>query len=137
MTTSEITALPLFDDIPRSHRAELARLADRISVPAGRVIARQGELAHEFFVIIDGDVDVMRDGELVNALTAGDFFGEIALVGDPHRTATVVATSDVELAVLGRREFRTMLARCPDVAATVLASASRRVVASLRALEMH
>jgi CRP-like cAMP-binding protein len=71
----------------------------------------------------------------VARLGAGDFFGEIALIGDPHRTATVVAASDVELAVLTRREFRTLLARFPAFASTVLSTASRRVVASLREVE--
>jgi voltage-gated potassium channel len=137
MTTSEITALPLFREIPRSRRANLAMLADRVDVPAGTVIARQGELAHEFFVIVAGTVEVTRDGHFVTELGAGDFFGEIALVGDPHRTATVVTTSYVELAVLGRREFRTMIASFPDIAATVLGTASRRVVASLRAVELR
>ena len=132
MSTNEICALPLFLDAPRSRRAELARLADRITVPAGKVLARQGALAHEFFVIVDGIVDVIRDGHVVAVLGPGDFFGEIALIGDPRRTATVVAASDVDLTVLGRREFRTMLSRFPDIASTILSTASRRLVADSR-----
>ena len=68
MSTDEIRAIPLFRTASRSRRAELARLADRITVPAGQVLARQGALAHEFFVIIDGIVDVIRDGEVVAVL---------------------------------------------------------------------
>jgi CRP-like cAMP-binding protein len=135
MTTSEIAELPVFRNVPRSRRAEVAQRADRVTLPAGRVLARQGSVAHEFFVIIGGLVDVVRDGRTVARLGAGDFFGEIALIGDPHRTATVVAASDVELAVLTRREFRTLLARFPAFASTVLSTASRRVVASLREVE--
>ena len=135
MTTSEIAELPVFRDVPRFRRTEVARRADRVVVPAGRVLARQGSVAHEFFVIIGGLVDVVRDGRTVARLGPGDFFGEIALIGDPHRTATVVAASDVELAVLTRREFRTLLARFPEFASTVLSTASRRVVASLREVE--
>ena len=135
MKPSEIGALPLFRNVPRSRRAEVASLVDRVTVPAGMVLARQGALAHEFFVIIDGNVDVMRDGRVVAELGPGEFFGEIALVGDPHRTATVVAASDLDVAVLARREFRTMLARFPDFASTVLSTASRRLVASLREIE--
>jgi CRP-like cAMP-binding protein len=52
-------------------------------------------------------------------LGPGEFFGEIALVGDPHHTATVVATPNVDLTVLARREFRTMLSRFPEIASTV------------------
>jgi CRP-like cAMP-binding protein len=113
----------------------VAQRADRVTVPAGRVLTRQGSIANEFFVIIGGIVDVVRDGRAVARLGPGDFFGEIALVGDPHRTATVVAASDLDVAVLTRRDFRTLLARFPEFASTVLATASRRVVASLRELE--
>ena len=135
MSTNEIRATPLFRDASRSRRAELARLADRITVPAGKVLARQGALAHEFFVIIDGIVDVIRDGQVVAVLGPGDFFGEIALCGDPRRTATVVAASEVDLTVIGRREFRTMMARFPEIASTILMTASRRLVADLRYAE--
>ncbi len=135
MSTNEIKAIPLFRDAPRSRRAELARLADRITVPAGKVLARQGALAHEFFVIVTGTVEVIRDGQVVAVLGPGDFFGEIALCGDPHRTATVVAASEVDLTVIGRREFRTMLSRFPEIASTILSTASRRLVADLRAVE--
>ena len=135
MNTTEIAALPVFRDVPRKHRIEVAQRADRVTVPAGRILTRQGSVAHEFFVIIDGIVDVIRDGCAVARLGPGDFFGEIALVGDPHRTATVVAASDLDVAVLTRREFRTLLARFPAFACTVLSMASRRVVASLREVE--
>ena len=68
-------------------------------------------------------------------LGSGDFFGEIALVGWPHRTATVVAGTELDLVVLARREFRTLLRRFPDLASTVLAAGRTRVTASLRELE--
>ncbi len=133
MSIDEIRAIPLFRDSPRSRWAELARLADRITLPAGKVLARQGSLAHEFFVINDGIVDVIRDGNFVALLGPGDFFGEIALAGDPRRTATVVAASDVDLTVIARREFHTMLSRFPGIASTILSTASRRMVSDLRA----
>ncbi len=135
MSTDEIRAIPLFRTAPRSRRAELARLADRITVPAGQVLARQGALAHEFFVIIDGIVDVIRDGEVVAVLGPGDFFGEIALCGDPRRTATVVTASEVDLTVIARREFRTMIARFPEIASTILMTASRRLATDIRYAE--
>jgi CRP/FNR family transcriptional regulator, cyclic AMP receptor protein len=135
MGIDEITAVRLFRSVPRSRRAELARLADRITVPAGTVLARQDALAHEFFAIVEGLVEVSRDGEVVALLGAGDFFGEIALIGNPYRTATAVAVSDVDLVVIARREFRSMLTRFPEIAMTILAKATRRVVADLRATE--
>jgi CRP/FNR family cyclic AMP-dependent transcriptional regulator len=127
MSIDEIRAIPIFRDAPRSHWAELARLADRVTQPAGKVLARQGSLAHEFFIINDGIVDVIRDGNVVARLGPGDFFGEIALAGDPLRTATVVAASDIDLTVIARREFSTMLSRFPGIASTILSAASRRL----------
>ncbi len=135
MTTDEIRDIPLFDKIPGRRRTEVARLADRITLPAGKIITRQGDLAHEFFVIIDGIADVIRDGRRVALLGGGDFFGEIGLVGKPFRTATVVAGSDLDVAVIARREFRTILRRFPDFASTVLSAGSRRIVATLHQVE--
>jgi CRP/FNR family cyclic AMP-dependent transcriptional regulator len=135
MTIDEIRAITLFDKIPGRRRTEVARLADRITVPAGKVITRQGDLAHEFFVIINGVADVIRDGRRVAQLGGGDFFGEIGLVGKPFRTATVVARSDLDVAVIARREFHTILRRFPDFASTVLSAGSRRIVATLQQIE--
>jgi len=135
MIVTEIRATPLFRDAPRSRQRELASLVDRITQPAGKVLTRQGELAHEFFIINDGTAEVIRDGQVVAELGPGDFFGEIALLGDPHRTATVVAAAEVDLTVLARREFRTMLSRFPEIASTILSTASRRLVTNIRLTE--
>lgn len=135
MHIDDVLAAPLFDTVPRRRRGEVARAADRLTVPAGTVLTRQGDLAHEFFVIVDGEVDVSCDGRLAAVLGSGDFFGEIALVGHPYRTATVVARTEVDLVVLPRREFRTLLRRFPDMASAVLSAGRTRVTASLRELE--
>ncbi len=135
MNSNDISAIPLFRDVPRSRRAEVARLADRLSLPAGRVMARQGARAHEFFVIVDGTAAVVRDGQCIAVLGPGDFFGEIALMSGLHRTATVVAASDVDVIVLAQREFATMLSQFPEIASAIVDAASRRVVATLRAVE--
>lgn len=135
MHQNDVRTIPLFEAVPRSHRAEVARVTDRVTAAAGEVLIRQGELAHEFFVILDGFADVIRDGRPVAVLGPGDFFGEIALVGPPFRTATVVARSDLDLAVVARREFRTLLRRFPDLASTVLSAGRMRVVSTLREVE--
>jgi CRP-like cAMP-binding protein len=135
MTKQEIQAIPLFQDVPRVRRNELASFADRLTVPAGRALTRQGELAHEFFLIVDGLAEIVRDGHRVAIAGPGDFVGEIGLLGDPIRTATVTAATELDLVVFARREFRTMLNRNPEVASTILMTASRRIAAMLRELE--
>lgn len=135
MRTDTIPSLPLFASVPRRRREEIGSLADEVAVGAGTVLVRQGDLAHEFFVVLDGEVDVLRDGRHVATMSRGEFFGEIALVGSPFRTATVVARTDARLVVLARREFRTMIRRFPEVASVVLSAGQRRVASTLRAVE--
>lgn len=137
MTRDEIRAIPLFQTVPPRRRIEVASNADRVTVPTGRVVTRQGDLAHEFFVIIDGHADVIRDGMFVARLGPGDFFGEIGLVGKPFRTATVIAGSELDVAVISRRAFRTLIMRFPDFAASVLTAGARRAAATLRQVEAY
>ena len=135
MQTSEVQLTPLFQTVPRRRRGEVSQATDRLTVSAGSVLIRQGELAHAFFVIVAGVASVIRDGRPVRSLGPGDFFGEIGLVGKPYRTATVIANSDLDVLVMGRRDFRTILSRFPDVASVVLGAGRMRVVASLREVE--
>lgn len=136
MTADEIHALPLFKHVPRRRHGEVGRMAERLTVPAGKTVITQGELAHEFFVIISGVADVFVDERPLAMLGRGDFFGEVGLVGgEPYRTATVVAVSELDVAVLARREFRSLLMLYPDLAATVLFTGSRRVITTLRDVE--
>ena len=131
MTADEIRAIPLFENVPRRRRANVARLFDWVTVPAGKVVTEEGDFAREFFVILDGSAEVIRDGQHVAVLGPGDFFGEIGLVTE-RRMATVVAASDLDVAVVARREFLTLAKYSPDVASTVLSTGNRRVVAALR-----
>ena len=78
---------------------------------------------------------LISDARPVTALGPGDFFGEIGLIGKPFRTATVVARSDLDLALVPRREFRAMLSRFPDLAAAVLATGRRRIASTLQETE--
>ncbi len=135
MHENEVPLSPLFQSVPRRRRAEVAQAADRLVIPAGSTVIRQGELAHEFFVILDGTATVMRDERPIGVLYAGDFFGEIALVGHPFRTATVVADSDLDVLVMNRRGFRTILSRFPDFASEVLCAGRMRAVSTLRQVE--
>ncbi|HWM14339.1 MAG TPA: cyclic nucleotide-binding domain-containing protein, partial [Gaiellaceae bacterium] len=81
---------PLFQNLSRGELVELAKVTEDIEVEEGKVLAREGDLGSEFFVVVDGEVSVTKDGRELRRLSAGDFFGEIALIWDsPRRTATV------------------------------------------------
>ena len=122
---------PLFQNLARGDLVQLAMATEDLEVEAGKVLAREGEIGQEFFVIVDGEVSVTKAGEEVRGLGPGDFFGEIALVWDsPRRTATVTAASPVRFFVLTRQAFRSLIDHHPDIEAKVLEALEDRVRAT-------
>jgi CRP-like cAMP-binding protein len=120
---------PLFKDLSRAELVELAKVTEDLEFDEGKVLAREGEIGYEFFVIVDGEVAVAKDGREIRRLSPGDFFGEIALIWDsPRRTATVTATTPIRFFVLTRQAFRSLIAHHPDIEAKVLAALEERVL---------
>ena len=118
----------LFRNLSRADLVELAMATEDLEVEPGKVLAREGDIGQEFFVIVDGDVSVTKDGEEVRQLGSGDFFGEIALIWDsPRRTATVTASTPVRFFVLTRQAFRGLIDHHPDIEAKVLEVLEERV----------
>jgi CRP/FNR family transcriptional regulator, cyclic AMP receptor protein len=127
MNPTAVNSIPLFASVRRRWRADVARLADEVDVPSGYGLTEEGGYAREFFVVVEGTADVLRDGRLVATLGPGDFFGEVGLLGHGWtRTATVVATSPMRLLVLARHEFRELIARFPAIAGPIVDAAARR-----------
>jgi CRP/FNR family transcriptional regulator, cyclic AMP receptor protein len=119
--------VPFFSSISKRDLAAVAQQADEIDVPEGKVLAHEGDLGQEFFVIDSGAADVTRSGESIAELGPGDFFGEMALLEVERRTATVTAKSPMSLIVLTRSSFRALDRTMPKVHATVAeAIAGRR-----------
>src|SRR5215203_2967833 len=106
--------------------AAVARQTDEISVAAGTVLAREGDVGEEFFVIESGTAEVTRGGAPVAKLGAGDFFGEIALIREERRTATVTATSPMVLIVMTGATFRTLDSTVPVVREAVSQALAER-----------
>jgi CRP-like cAMP-binding protein len=120
---------PLFKDLSRAELVELAKVTEDLEFDEGKVLAREGEIGYEFFVIVDGEVAVAKDGREIRRLSPGDFFGEIALIWDsPRRTATVTATTPIRFFVLTRQAFRSLIAHHPDIEAKGLAALEERVL---------
>ena len=106
--TKEIALLrtmPLFKPLPATTIDELALNLIQVRVDAGTEIVREGDHGDRFYVIESGEVDVSANGEHLGTMSAGDHFGEIALLRDVPRTATVIAKNDVSLYALERNEF--------------------------------
>ena len=119
---------PLFKSLSRSELVALAKVTEDLEFPEGKVLAREGEIGREFFVIVDGEVAVAKGGQEINRLSSGDFFGEIALIWEsPRRTATVTAVTPIRFFVLTRQAFRGLIDHHPDIEAKVLEQLEQRV----------
>jgi CRP-like cAMP-binding protein len=121
---------PLFSDLSKDELAHLAKATEDLEVEAGRVLCREGELAQEFFVIIEGEAEATKDGQHLRTMSNDDFFGEIALIVDIPRTATVTATSSLRFFVLSRQSFYGMLDQMPGVERKVLQALAKRALAT-------
>jgi CRP/FNR family cyclic AMP-dependent transcriptional regulator len=121
---------PFFQGLSRGELLEVAKVTEDLEVDEGRVLTREGQSGSEFFVIIEGEVAVTKDGQEVRTLGPGDFFGEIALIEDTPRTATVTAKTPLRFFVLTRQAFRSLLAHQPELEQNVLAALQERVEAT-------
>jgi CRP-like cAMP-binding protein len=109
--------------------AEVAKLAEHLDIQAGEVILREGRLGRELFVIIDGTATVTRGGRAVNVLGAGDYFGELGAIEAQPRSATVTATADLKVLIIGPREFDAMM-EIPGFRNALMRGMSRRIRAA-------
>ena len=108
MDPGRLGNVAIFSDLTKAELERVSRWTDEVSVPEGYELAREGQFAHEFFIIEDGAASVVANGDRIAELGAGDFFGEIGLLETERRTASVVATTPMELIVMFEREFRQM-----------------------------
>jgi CRP/FNR family transcriptional regulator, cyclic AMP receptor protein len=129
---SELSELELFSQATRSELAVIAKQLTRLSVPAGRVLVREGTVGDEFLILINGEAEVRQDGDYLATVGRGDVVGEMALLhktGRGVRNATVTALTDVEFYVGSRAEFRQVIATAPSVAEKIRQTASARAAA--------
>jgi CRP/FNR family cyclic AMP-dependent transcriptional regulator len=122
-----IKKVPLFAGCSKHELEQIAQIADEIDLAEGKEMTREGSRGREFFVLLEGDADVTKGGNSINKLGAGDFFGEIALVSDSPRTATVTATSPVRALVITDRSFRRLLDEQPEIQRKVLIALAERL----------
>ncbi len=124
---SRLEGIGLFSRCAKSDLKIVARHAETMQVESGRMVVREGDEGDALFVLLSGSATVERGGKLVAELGPGDYFGELALLDPAPRAATVVATSDSEMAVLGLRMFRVLLRDLPPLGAKLLGDLASRV----------
>jgi CRP/FNR family transcriptional regulator, cyclic AMP receptor protein len=130
MFEAQLKDIPFFSGLSKRELATVAQLTDDVDVEAGAVLARQGDFGQEFFVIIDGTAEVLRGDEPIAELGPGEFFGEMALIDEERRTATVRALSPMKLLVMSRNSFRTVDRSMPQVHTTVAEAIKQRRAAT-------
>jgi CRP-like cAMP-binding protein len=127
-----LRAVPLFSGCNDKHLEFIATRVDEVDIPAGRVLTEQGQSGGEFFIVLAGEASVKRDGAVVDTISAGDFFGEISLLDNGPRTATVTATTPMRLLVLAPGQFQDVLHHDAEIAIILLHTVTRRLRAAAK-----
>jgi voltage-gated potassium channel len=123
-----LAAMPLFSGLGQRDLLEVGRLCDEVDLPAGRVVARQGDAADAFYVIIDGTVRIERDGQVLRDMGPGEFFGEIAMVAKVPRQATGTTLTPARLLVMSHGQFNSLLRDFPSISDEVMRALAERIV---------
>ena len=124
---------PLFADLSRKELVEVARLTDELEFEAGAVLAREGEIGHEFFVVLDGEPEFTRKGKKLPSAKPVEFFGEVSLIEHTRRVATVKAKTPMRVFVLAEREFHSLMDQNPRIERKVLKALARRLLSLVEA----
>ena len=122
-----IRHLPLFELCSKRDLRRIAALAVEREIDEGSELIREGEPGTEFFVVVDGEIDVRRRGRRVARLGAGSYVGEIALLSRSPRTATVVATTPLRVLAIAGRDFVELLDSIPELWLKVARTLADRV----------
>jgi len=130
-TVDVLARVPLLAGLERRDLERLARQFRERSFAEGAVVTREGEAGVGFFVVLEGSATVSVVGEPRGSIGPGDYFGEMALIDDGPRSATIVAATDLRCLALSAWEFRPFVEEHPSVAWALLVALAGR----LRALE--
>jgi CRP-like cAMP-binding protein len=126
-TPEQLAALPLFESLSPAELRAVASLTERRVEDAGVVLAGEGAPGYSIFALLSGTAVVTSGGEELATLGAGDFFGEIALLGEGRRTATVTAASPVSLVVMSGSDFRVFERDFPEMSALLKRAMAERL----------
>ena len=126
MDKDRLHSIPLFASLGKRERRTVARCADEVDLRPGKELVREGDWSYEFFAIERGTAEVVRDGECLAELGPGDFFGEMGVIEDTRRNASVIATSQMTAIVMTGRDLRRIAREMPVVAERIRRAARER-----------
>jgi CRP-like cAMP-binding protein len=124
-----LKSVPLFAGCSKKELERIAKIADEIDFKSGKTLIKEGALGREFFVLAEGTAEISRRGKKIDEAGAGDFFGEMALLANRPRNATVTTTSDVDALVVSSSSFRDLIEVNPLIALKVMRAVADRLPA--------
>jgi CRP/FNR family transcriptional regulator, cyclic AMP receptor protein len=125
-----LASVPVFSKCTKKQLQEIGEVATELILPGGKVLARQGKVGFEVFMLLDGTASVTRDGQRVATLTHGDVVGELAVLSGHPRNATVAAETELRILVLTHAGLDQLLDDIPGLAKHLLYEVSARLVAA-------
>lgn len=122
-----LRTVPIFSGCTNKELQLVARLVEQMSIPEGTVLVREGEVGHEFFILVEGTAEVSRAGRRVAVLQPGDHFGELALLDHHPRNATITMSTAGQVLIMAPREFNSLLLQAPSLARRIAITLARRL----------
>lgn len=122
-----IASVPLFHGLGRRELEQIAQLVDEVDIPAGKVLMRQGETGAEMFVVATGSVRIERNGRHIRDAGPGTAIGEMALLSEGPRTATVTAVGPTRILLAGHREFHQLMEQHPTIQLAILNGVAAKI----------
>jgi CRP-like cAMP-binding protein len=124
---SLLADVPLFERCSKRDLARIASIARDAEYPAATPLVREGEPGGDFFVVVDGEVDVRKGARKLATLRPGGYFGEISLITGSPRTATVTTGTPTRALVITRSDFCRLLDESPELLSSLLEEMGRRL----------
>ncbi len=122
-----LSRVPIFSSCTADEIAAIETVAQESTFHAGQIIVTQGTPGQAFYLVLSGRVEILRDGVSLGAFGPGDFFGEMSLLDQAPRSATIRAIDQVECLMLSSWDFKALLERHPSIAIKLLEVLSRRL----------
>lgn len=123
----QLRSVPLFEKLGGRQLEAVGRVADTVDLPAGKVLMRQGDMGAEMFVLVAGGAQVERAGREAIDVGPGTILGEMSLVAEAPRVATVTLTEPSTLIVISHRDFHALLDDSPEILRGVFDSLASRI----------
>ena len=122
-----LSGVSLFSACSRGELGRIASLLDQLDVPEGKLLVREGDPGREVFIVCEGRAKATKRGKKIASFDRGSFFGEMSLLDQGPRSATVIAETDMQLLVLDSRRFSSLIEENPSVSRKLLRGMAERL----------